>query len=454
MRKGRYLAPFVAIVVVVSLFAALAFGERGLLRASPVLPLPSPVPASLLAVTVSSASSHAFCPQSCRATIPGNPPAAAPAVTRVPAPSPTPLPSVSPPEPMISATTDAPLRGTIPTIGPPPAIAQTESGTLPLYLLTNVRADQKALLQPYGVVQDRGADTEMLTAKKLPLHVGALTAAGIHVEKVPPTCGTSVPLSPTDTLREITQIGASNDTPLGDRQYDGPGTVMAAEYLYCRFAALGFTLYYDTFPDGGGRLQENIVALPPGRSYGPDLTLVTGHYDTLSPPHQSAPGADDNGSGLTAMLDLATRVAGEGFVHPVGFVAFAAEEPGLLGSTTFAARLAGAGAQLRAVINLDAIGIPANGRVYVNGDRRSRDLYLGLVARTTDAYTYLWMTNPNDLSDDESFRRNGYVAVMVTTHPFGTEPLHHTDRDRIENVDLPLVKDITDVVWQWIVQPQ
>ena len=134
-------------------------------------------------------------------------------------------------------------------------------------------------------------------------------------------------------------LSAKSDAPLGDRQYDGPGTAMAAEYLYCRFAALGFTLHYDTFADGGGRLQENIVALPPGRSFGPDLTLVTGHYDTLSPPHQSAPGADDNGSGLTAMLDLATRVAGEGFVHPVGFVAFAAEEPGLLGSTTFAARI-------------------------------------------------------------------------------------------------------------------
>lgn len=58
------------------------------------------------------------------------------------------------------------------------------------------------------------------------------------------------------------------------------------------------------------------------------------------------------------------------------------------------------------------------------------------------------MANPNDLRDDESFRRNGYVAVMVTTHLFGTEPLHHTDHDRIENVDLTLVDDITDVVWK------
>ena len=356
------------------------------------------------------------------------------------------------PAPLGSLAVGIPSTDAIPVSTTPPAMVQATRATLPLYLVTNVRGNQKALLEPYGVVEDRGNNTVILTAKKLPLRVGELTVAGFRVDKVPPVCKPTPFLTPTETLREIAGIGASSDTPLGDRQYDGPGAVMAAEYLYCRFAALGFTVTYDSFPDGGGRLQENIVALPPGRSFGLDLTLITGHYDTISPPHQSAPGADDNGSGLTAMLDLATRVAGEGFVHPVGFVAFAAEEPGLLGSTVFAARLAGAGAKLRAVINLDAIGIPANGRVYVNGDRRSRDLYLGLVARTTDAYTYLWMTNPNDLSDDESFRRNGYVAVMVTTHPFGTEPLHHTDRDRIEKVDLALVKDITDVVWQWIVQ--
>lgn len=90
---------------------------------------------------------------------------------------------------------------------------------------------------------------------------------------------------------------------------------------------------------------RNVVALPRGAS-GP-LTLVCAHFDSVA----GTPGADDNASGVAAMLAAARTLASIGR-DDVGFVAFNAEEDGLLGSRDFVAR------------GLDALGIEA-GLVHV-----------------------------------------------------------------------------------------
>ena len=69
---------------------------------------------------------------------------------------------------------------------------------------------------------------------------------------------------------------------------------------------------------------------------------------------------------------------------------------------------------------------------------------------STDEQYLIWMTKEGFLSDDEHLRRNGYPAVMLTTHPWGTEPVHHTPDDRVENVDFQQVAAISDLVWRWI----
>lgn len=326
--------------------------------------------------------------------------------------------------------------------------------TTSLYAVSAASAGSEALIDAVGTVEDRVGDVRLVMANTLPLHIGDLSAAGIQVEKVPPSCPSSGALpdfSLSQTLNEIVGLGIGQDTPLGDREYDGPGTVMAAAYLYCRFASLGFAVHFEQFMDGQGHQQNNVVAQSPNGKFGADTTLVTAHYDSISPAKQSAPGADDNGSGLAAMLDIASRNARAGFRAPLGFVAFAAEEPGLLGSRAFTTRLARDAVPLKAVINLDAIGIRDGGNVVVQGNGASRGLYRQLVDLSTDAYTLVWMADSGYLSgDDEYFRREGYVAVMVTTHPYGTEPVHHTDRDRLENLDLTQIADITDLVWRCI----
>lgn len=76
--------------------------------------------------------------------------------------------------------------------------------------------------------------------------------------------------------------------------------------------------------------HQNLVALP-RRPRGP-LTVVAAHYDSVP----DCPGADDNASGLAVMLECARRRA-EAEGGDVGFIAFNAEEDGLLGSRDFVA---------------------------------------------------------------------------------------------------------------------
>lgn len=99
----------------------------------------------------------------------------------------------------------------------------------------------------------------------------------------------------------------------------------AGDELAATFADLGYVVRFQ------GRFR-NVVALPRGAP-GRPLTLVAAHYDSVP----GSPGADDNASALAAMLECARSLAGAGGASTVGFVAFNAEEDGLLGSREFVA---------------------------------------------------------------------------------------------------------------------
>jgi len=95
---------------------------------------------------------------------------------------------------------------------------------------------------------------------------------------------------------------------------------------------------------------RNVVALPSGYDGAP-LTLVGAHYDSVP----RCPGADDNASGVAVLLACARAVGADG--SSVGFVAFNAEEDGMLGSQDFVDRgLAELQVRARLVHVLEMVG--------------------------------------------------------------------------------------------------
>jgi hypothetical protein len=117
-------------------------------------------------------------------------------------------------------------------------------------------------------------------------------------------------------------------------------------------------------PDRPTWSMVNVVAWLPGRDTS-RVVVIGGHYDSCICSVNSmdavsdAPGADDDGSGTVAVMELA-RVVGknfpQGFDASVAFVLYTGEELGLLGSTQFAARLEREGKTVTAGFTDDIIG--------------------------------------------------------------------------------------------------
>ena len=98
--------------------------------------------------------------------------------------------------------------------------------------------------------------------------------------------------------------------------------------------------------------MPNIIVSKVGSS--PDLkpVLIGAHYDTVA----NGPGANDNGSGCSALLEIARLIAGTSFPRTVVMVFFAFEEPGLIGSQQYVSKLSPE-EMPSAVYILDTIGI-------------------------------------------------------------------------------------------------
>jgi hypothetical protein len=187
-----------------------------------------------------------------------------------------------------------------------------------------------------------------------------------------------------DTVKALAAFGTRqlySDTSSPTR-----GIGAAREWIRQQFVAASPRLQvsFDTYQVAaqGSRLPRdvelrNVVAVLPGKS--PRRVYVTGHYDSVARrtdgqggatgfdwtrADNDAPGANDDGSGTTVVLEAARVLAGSGaeFDATLVFVAFAGEEQGLVGATLHAARAAQEGWRIDAVLNNDIVGGSRGGR--------------------------------------------------------------------------------------------
>lgn len=128
------------------------------------------------------------------------------------------------------------------------------------------------------------------------------------------------------------------------------------------FKSMGFTL--DTVVLGEGpHTTYNIVAEWTGTSRSSEVVLVASHLDAFYA------GADDNGSAVAAMLEIARAVRNHSFAHTIRFVSFDLEEFGSVGSTRYVE--AGYADDVVAAIVMDMIG-------YASSEPGSQDDVLGV----------------------------------------------------------------------------
>lgn len=224
----------------------------------------------------------------------------------------------------------------------------------------------------------------------------------------------------------------------------------------------------DTFSDHhlSVRLQgtwSNVVALP--RHVRTPLTLLTAHYDSVP----RSPGADDNASGLAVMLECARLLEGRG--HAVGFVAFNAEEDGLLGSRDFV-RDPGCDVAVAHVLEMvgfrarahaQALPLPWTPRVldvpdFVGVLTHDRSNAIAdVVGRSTASPSLRVVTAKTwgpihhllpDLtrSDHFSFWEADVPSALWTDTGNFRNPNYHCTTDTPDTLDYGFMRDVTDVV--------
>ncbi|MCX6152337.1 MAG: M20/M25/M40 family metallo-hydrolase [Ignavibacteriales bacterium] len=107
-------------------------------------------------------------------------------------------------------------------------------------------------------------------------------------------------------------------------------------------------------------LQRNVIATLSGEAGNNETVILGAHYDSFSytSPLISAPGADDNATGVASLLEIARviKLKGYEFSASIKFIAFAAEEIGRYGSGYYAKRAYERQEKIRFLINLDMIG--------------------------------------------------------------------------------------------------
>lgn len=212
----------------------------------------------------------------------------------------------------------------------------------------------------------------------------------------------------------------------------------------------------------------NIIAVLTGTEVGSGVIVVGAHYDSISIPFTdgsvTAPGANDNGSGVAALLELARVLAQRPHRQTIMFVAFAAEEIGRRGSQFFVQTLRAQTPPIPvvAMLNMDIIGSATgpNGavndtqiRLYADGGLNGTSQAL---ARAINLYDYLYVPEMETLildapdrqgrySDHLSFSDAGMPAVRFVELLEDTAR-QHNDADVVDDIQVIYITRATQTV--------
>jgi leucyl aminopeptidase len=124
--------------------------------------------------------------------------------------------------------------------------------------------------------------------------------------------------------------------------------------------------YFDMTYNGIPTQQQNIVAVLQGTVPGAGFIVLGAHYDSINTTFTDAtgfaPGANDNGSGVAALIEIARVMSQRQYRSSIIFVAFSAEEVNRQGSRAFVNWARQNGVDIKGMVNMDGIGNSANAR--------------------------------------------------------------------------------------------
>jgi hypothetical protein len=301
---------------------------------------------------------------------------------------------------------------------------------------------------------------------------GLLLLAGCASHGTTPTPS---PVVRQDDVRRV--LSALADDSMEGRRTASPGELRAARFVVSEMKAIGLTpagdsgfiqrvplaavegrrggegyrlqdsrAGLDTIPAGRRREGHNVIGILPGRdpTLRDEYILVDAHLDHLGVgrPLQGDSiynGADDDASGVTAVLEIARALAaGPGVRRSVIFAATTGEEMGLLGTRWYISHPARPLDQLVGNLEIEMIGRPDSlaggpGRAWLTGYERST------MGDSLAAEGIPIVADPRpdqhffERSDNIAFARMGIPAHTLSS--FNLHDDYHRQSDEVSKVD-------------------
>ena len=220
----------------------------------------------------------------------------------------------------------------------------------------------------------------------------------------------------------------------------------AAQYIHDEFELLGLDVYID--PWTYIRYQcQNVIATLNGTDPTSDaIFIICAHYDTT----ETSPGANDDGSGVAAMLAIANICSQYSFNHTIRFIAFSGEEVGAYGSHDYAKKAYEKGENIRAVLNLETFGYTSDGGQELFLLKTERTEWISQFSQDIAEQYYQYcnlsiIPNGNRPCDHQAFLEFGYDGVQFVQLNRGDYPLH-TPEDSLDKINYSYLVNVTKLI--------
>ena len=257
---------------------------------------------------------------------------------------------------------------------------------------------------------------------------------------------------------------------IGERNLQNyPQLIRSAEYIEQQLQNYNYQLQSQSF-NVAGKTVRNIIAELPGKKIPSEIIVIGAHYDSVT----GSPGANDNGSGVAAMLEIASLLSKQELARTIRFIGFVNEEPPFtyttdMGSYNAASQSYKNKENIIAMYCLETIGYysdEAQSQFYPTplslfypdtgnfiafvSNINSRTLLRQSVKSFREHATLpseglagpSWIGAIN-LSDHWSYWQQGYQALMVTDTAMFRYPYYHTINDSKDKIDYHRLAKVT-----------
>jgi hypothetical protein len=222
-------------------------------------------------------------------------------------------------------------------------------------------------------------------------------------------------------------------------------------WLISKYQSYGYTdIAQDNFTYLSNTMT-NVVVTKTGTLFPNTFLIVSGHYDT-----KSGTGTNDNGSGVSIILEVARLLANIDTRYSVKFINFSGEEQGLRGSKHYADDIAQAqGLDILIVFNIDEVGGiagTANNTIRCESDQSSSYPSVSTNNAVSAAYTDTLVTLTHLYSGLSTVITNAYGSdympfeyngeIITGYYEDNVSSVVHTSNDNLAHLDTSYVYEI------------